>query len=125
MVSLRCDCWSREWVDICHRSANGEKASDKTVLRYPDTNFRCSPTSPGVVPQLIAGIIEHRTFFEIAQKTNPFGFYTYREGRASFYEGHVDSANAGLEIHIQQVHLHHQMKTSNENLLRGMFKTTE
>ena len=78
MVFLPCGCKSREWLDICH-AALKKTAASEPVLRYSDTNFRCSPTSPGVLLQLIAGRMEPKSFFEIVQTSSEFLFIFTRK----------------------------------------------
>ena len=113
-VFLRCGC-PREPSEILRDYVYNEP---QPVLRYPDTNFRCSPTSPGVLSKLIAGKMDPASFFDAVRAGSEFHSHIYKEGRARYYEGNANSVAYGLDAHDQLTRQHHQAKVSNANLLR-------
>src|SRR6266511_1235138 len=94
VIFLICDCFNDEYFDHLYGVTNRE-------LWKQDTNFRCTPTSPGILSQLLNGKMTAKSFFELVQAGSEFHFYRYGDGRVSYYESHVDSVAYGLERHAE------------------------
>jgi len=114
---MLCNCESSPEIKDYLRTEVYKMQPAREPLVHGDANFRCSPTSSGILPQLL-GDLTVKSFFEVTQAGSEFHFYRYRDGKGTFYESHADSVAYGLEHHKEIVRQHHQAKISNANLLR-------
>ncbi len=121
VVFLLCGCKNVELGEF-YKLKLGEV--DRPEVWHPDANFRCSPTSPGILTALLGGDISPRNFFDLTNTGSEFHFYKYRDGRATVYEGHCDSVTFGWAQHQARTHDHHLTKSSNANLIQATYSAS-